>query len=405
MKAIFVAFTICLSLFANAQGFQVSLQGQRQQAMAGAGTAYIQDGASLFFNPGGVSFLETNSASLGATGVISHVQYVDKASSTVSKSSSPTSFPFTAYLVGGKKGGKIKYGLAAYTPFGSTADWEQGWTGRFVLTHIQLFAVYIQPTISYKINDQLGVGAGFVYSTGKVNVQKDIPVLDANENYGHAELDGKASGIGFNAGLYYKPTQKLSLGLTYRSKVNMDMKEGEATFTVAPSLSSSFPNGKFSTAITLPDIMTLGIAYQVNKKLALVFDANLVGWKSFDTVVFDYEQNTPELADTKSTYNYKNATAFRLGAQYKVNDKLEARVGIKHLGTSVRDGYLSPDVPDASHINYSAGFGYKLSSHFSIDASLTVQTMKREGEQKESGLKGTYKTNLYMPGLSVNYNF
>jgi long-chain fatty acid transport protein len=405
MKAIFFAIAVCFSLFANAQGFQVSLQGQRQQAMAGAGTAYMKDGASLFYNPGGVSFLENNSASLGTTAVISRVQYVDKASSTVSKSSSPASFPFTGYFVGGKKGSKLKYGLAAYTPFGSTADWEEGWTGRFVLTHIQLFAVYIQPTISYKINDQLGVGAGFVYSTGKVNVQKDIPVLDANEKYGHAELDGKASGIGFNAGIYYKPTQKLSFGFTYRSKVNMDMKDGDATFTVASSLSSSFPSGKFSTSISLPDIMTLGIAYQVNKKLVFVFDANLIGWKSFDTVVFDYENNTPELADTKSTYNYKNAASFRLGAQYQVNSKLEARAGIKHLGTSVRDGYLSPDVPDASHVNYSAGLGYKLSSHFSIDASLTLQTMKREGEQKESGLNGTYKTNLYMPGFSVNYNF
>jgi hypothetical protein len=53
--AAWIAFS--MPLVANAQGYQVNLQGQAQQAMASAGTAYMQDGAALFFNPGGVSFL------------------------------------------------------------------------------------------------------------------------------------------------------------------------------------------------------------------------------------------------------------------------------------------------------------------------------------------------------------
>ena len=43
-----------------AQGFQVNLQGQKQQGMGGAGTAFMQDATSLFFNPGGVSFVNGN---------------------------------------------------------------------------------------------------------------------------------------------------------------------------------------------------------------------------------------------------------------------------------------------------------------------------------------------------------
>src|SRR5690348_3966170 len=157
MKKILVALTVCLPFLAIAQGFQVSLQGQKQQAMAGAGTAYIYDGASLFYNPGGVSFLKQNSISLGATPVISHVQYLDQPTSETYETNSPVSYPFTGYVVMGKQGSKLKYGIAAYTPFGSTVDWEKGWTGRFVLNHLQLFAVYIQPTVSYKISEHLGI--------------------------------------------------------------------------------------------------------------------------------------------------------------------------------------------------------------------------------------------------------
>ena len=90
-------------------------------------------------------------------------------------------------------------------------QWEEGWTGRFALTRLELKAIYFQPSVSYRINDKIGIGAGFVYATGKVNLQKDIPVIDNNGKYGHAELDGKANGLGFNLGVYFNATKKLSV--------------------------------------------------------------------------------------------------------------------------------------------------------------------------------------------------
>lgn len=405
MKKIVTALTICLPFLVQAQGFQVSLQGQRQQAMGGAGTGLITDGSSLFYNPGGVSFLKQNSISMGATPVIAHTQYVDGPSSTVSETTSPTSYPFTAYAVLGKKDSKLKYGIAAYTPFGSTIDYQSGWTGRFILTHLQLFAVYVQPTISYKINDQLGIGAGFVYGTGKVNLQRDIPVIDGKGDYGKAELDGKAQGYGFNAGIYYKPSSNISFGATYHSQVDMKLDKGKATFTVPASLAANFPSGNFSTSLALPKIITLGMGYTPTKRLAFAVDLSMIGWKCFDTLTFDYEQNTADLQDTKSARNYENTFAYRFGAQYDLSSKFQGRLGIKYLITPVRDGYVSPDVPDATHVNYSIGLGYKIGKHIMADASFTFQRMERTDTNIESQLNGTFKTNIYMPGFSINYNF
>src|SRR5437762_4504717 len=242
MKKVVALLTICSPLLLKAQGFQVNLQGQKQQAMGGTGTALVQDGASLFFNPGAVTFLNKNSMSVGVTPVISHANFVDASSVNVSETKSPVSFPFTAYLILGKKDSKLKYGFAAYTPFGSTIHWEDGWTGRFALTRLQLATVYLQPSVSYKITDQLGIGAGFVYGIGKVNLQRDMPVTDDQGNYGHATLNGNAQGYGFNAGIYYKPLHNLSFGLNYRSQVDMKLKKGDATFKVPASMESGFPS-------------------------------------------------------------------------------------------------------------------------------------------------------------------
>ena len=46
------------------QGYQVNLQGQVSQGMGGAGSALMQDASSLFFNPGGSSFVHSNEISL-----------------------------------------------------------------------------------------------------------------------------------------------------------------------------------------------------------------------------------------------------------------------------------------------------------------------------------------------------
>src|SRR5690606_34211823 len=111
--------------------------------------------------------------------------------------------------------------------------WDDDWTGRYMVQSVSLSSVFIQPTLSYAFNDAIAFGAGFVYAFGNVDITKALPVQDMQAQDGHAELSGKASGIGFNAGLHIKASEKLQFGLSYRSAVNMKVKKGEASFTTA----------------------------------------------------------------------------------------------------------------------------------------------------------------------------
>lgn len=390
----------------KAQGYQVNLQGQVQQGMGGAGTAYMQDAAALFYNPGGASFVKQNEINVGVSPTLPNGQFLDKNTGQTSRTKSPVSYPFATYaLFGATDTSKLKFGLAVYTPFGSTVEWEKGWIGRFALTRLQLQSVFFQPTVSYKISNKFGIGAGFVYANGKVNLQKDMPVVDANGNYGHAELDGKANGYGFNAGIYFKPIAKFSVGLTYRSQVNMKIKSGDSKFTVPSSLSSNFPDGKFKAELPLPSVVTLGFAYNVNAKLALALDINYVGWNAYDTLAFDYEKNTTSLLDTKSPRMYKNTLAFRLGGHYKITEAFALRLGIAYGITPVQDGYMTPETPDANRINYTIGLGYSITKKFGVNASFLFTTLKREDTNLETNMSGTYQTNVCIPGISLFYKF
>lgn len=399
-------FAASLPLAVFAQGFQVNLQGQVQQGMGGAGTAYVSDGAVLFFNPGAVSFLKGNTIHAGVSPTISRGRFLDKNTGQVAETESPVSYPFAVYgAFELKDSSRLKLGLAIYTPFGSTVDWQDNWMGRFALTHLQLQSIFMQPTVSYKLTDKLGIGAGFVYANGKVNLQKDIPVANNNGDFGHAELSGSANGFGFNAGIYFKPVEKFSIGLTYRSQVNMKVESGDATFTMPASLGSNFPNGKFKATLPLPRVVTLGFAFMPNDKLALALDVNFVGWSAYDTLAFDYETNTPSLQDTRSARRYKDIFAFRLGGQYRITEKLAARLGVAYGISPVPDGYVTPETPDANRINYTVGLGYTITKSFGVNASFLFTALKREDTNIETKLSGTYRTNVCVPGLSLFYNF
>jgi long-chain fatty acid transport protein len=405
-QILLVVILISIPVLFNAQGFQVNLQGQSQQGMGGAGTAFMQDAASLFFNPGGSCFVNENSVNLGITPTFARGAFMDASTNNISRTNSPISTPFAAYaLFQPKDSSKLKFGLAVYTPFGSTVQWEDNWTGRFALTRLELRAIFFQPTISYRITNKLGIGAGFVYANGNVNLQKDIPLNNASGTFAHAELSGKANGIGFNAGIYFQPIEKLSVGLTYRSQVNMEVNDGDATFTVPSSVAANFPSGKFKSKLPLPNVTTLGFAYIINPKLNIALDINYVGWKAYDTLAFDYDTNTEKLLDTKSARMYKNTFAFRGGAQYKITPQFVARLGLAYGITPVQNGYVTPETPDVNRINYTAGIGYRFSDHLKIDASFLFTHLERTDTNIETNLSGTFKTNVIAPGISIAYKF
>ena len=185
----------------------------------------------------------------------------------------------------------------------------------------------------------------------------------------------------------------------------MKVSNGTATFTVPPSLGTNFPTGPFSSSLSLPSVLTLGFSDSLTSKLTLALDINYIGWKCYDTLAFDYKTNTTALLDTKLPRDYQNTFAFRIGAQYRVTDKIIARAGVNLELTPIKSGYVTPELPDANRVNFALGIGYKINSHFVVDASYTYENFKRTDNNTALQLNGTYKTYLSAPGLALTYKF
>lgn len=408
MKFTSTITALLISCSAFAGGFQVNLQGQKQTGMGHTGTGLLSDAATVFFNPGGISLLDSAfNINAGSSFIIPHVAFREAApGSYTTQNVQHIGTPFSLYATW-KKSPKdaFAFGLGVYTPFGSREQWPDNWLGQFLIREINLKTIFIQPTLSYRLNEKIGIGFGFVFATGSFSLRQGVPVQDGSGNYGEANLFGKASGVGMNAGIYVQATERFSIGLSYRSSVKTTINNGSADFTVPSSLKDYFPNTTFNTALKLPSVLNLGLGYQMNDwRFAL--DVNYVAWSSYDSLVIDFTDNTDKLEDVHSPRNYQNTFIFRLGAERKINDLFTVRAGTYYDLTPVPDGYLTPETPDSDKIGVTGGLSIYPIKKMHIDLSfLYIQGKERYDKNLETQFAGTYKSRAFIPGIGFGFVF
>jgi long-chain fatty acid transport protein len=391
-----------------AGGFQVNLQGQKQTGMGHAGIGLALDNAALVFNPGALIFVDSlGSFSAGASFIIPRTVFLDPNSTYVAQTINHTGTPLSVYAnFKIKKNSPLTFGFGLYNPFGSRVQWEDDWKGQFLLREISLKTFFYQPTLSYKITEKLGIGVGYIFANGDFSLRKGVPIQDSLGNYGEATLAGKATGKGFNAGVYYKLNEKFSVGLNYRSAVKVKVENGTADFSSAQTVSQYFQDSTFNTQLNLPFMASIGLGYHLNNKVKIALDINYVGWKSYDSLNIDFAKNSDKLADVASPRLYKNTFIFRTGLQYQISEIFCIRAGAYYDQSPVKDGYLTPETPDSDKIGISTGFSLTFKKYLYIDASiLYVEGLKRTDTNIETQFEATYKTKAVIPGINIGIKF
>ena len=412
---------------ASASGFQVNLGGQKNIGMGGVGVGLSLDQAAMFYNPGALAMVRENGVQVGFNAALARVSFRGENGSPQRDLDKQVVTPFNFYASFGPKDAKYKFGVAVYTPYGSTLKYADGWEGRYALTEITLQSVYVQPTASYAITPQLSVGAGLtILAYGSVNLQKDLPLPTGP---GHITLDGKTkTQFGYNAGIFFKPSDKLSAGVSYRSKIDATVESGDVTYSglagggSAAVVNRGFTAKNFTATLPLPAVASIGVGISPTEKLTIGLDASLTFWSAYRTLDFGFSGNngngpTDGLVGGSTTSTskryYQDALAFRLGGQYKVTDKLTVRAGAAYDFSAVKDGYVGPETPESDRVVGTTGLSYQVTENLGIDASFLFEAFQKRTQTQQQLLDngttdrvaGTYRTNIYVPGIGVHYKF
>lgn len=421
---------------ASANGFQVNLGGQKNIGMGSVGVGLSLDQAAMFYNPGALAMVRANGVQLGANFAIARSSFrSDIGGPQRNLQNQPVVVPFNFYASFGPKDAKYKFGVAVYTPYGSTLKYADNWEGRYALNEITLQSVYVQPTASFAITPQLSIGAGLtILAYGNVNLQRTVPLPTGDARL---TLDGKTGKVqfGYNAGIFFKPSDKLSLGVSYRSRLEAKIEDGDLSIAGLPAagsgsaalINSRFTATKFAVMLPLPAVASIGVGITPTDKLTVGLDAALTFWSTYRTLDFAFSGNNGNAGaataantglvggntSSSSKRFYQDALTFRVGGQYKVSDQLAVRAGAVYDMTAVKDGYVGPETPDADRYQLTAGLSYNVSEKFGVDVSYVFEDfLKRTQTQADlldngttDRVAGTYKTIIHIPGIGLHYNF
>ncbi len=407
------AILCLLTATTYAGGYRVSTQSNRQLAMGHTGVAVMSSADVLFFNPAGLVHLENKlNISAGGFGVFSDVNYQNRETGAFAETDSLMGTPF--YLYGSYAvSDKFAVGLGIYTPYGSNVTWPTDWEGSHLVNEIELQAIFIQPTISYQLFENVSLGVGAMIAVGSVDFNRNASrsLTDEQGNRSNVSIsDSGVTGIGWNAGIMFTPNDNLSIGFNYRSLIDIESEDGEATFSNFPNSPLVPANGVqgFTATLPLPAEATLGVAYKMDKWL-FALDYNRAFWS-------EYENLDIVFADGSESINpreYNDASTYRVGVQYMATESLTLRGGWYFDESPVQSGLFAPETPRNDSVGYTAGFSYNFSPRFSIDASFLYLRFKEVTESYDayadpgaspSPFSGTYKSRALIPGIGITYS-
>jgi long-chain fatty acid transport protein len=469
------AFLVVLTLMAAgvlagsgaawAQGFGVYEQSACMTGRGGAGVAApCADASGVYFNPAGLSF-DSTQLGLGGALIGPRGDFTDNTSKTVTNLNKKW-YPAPNVYFSTPLGKRVAVGLGVFAPYGLTTDWPESSQGRFLGYKSVVQGVYVQPTVAFKLNDRVSIGAGVDITYLNVELKQRIdlaaqtllvhPVLGTltfaqlnavcpaalcgtvkpGTDFADLTLKGHNYKTGFHVGLLAKATERVSFGFRWMSGQKVDINNGKITTTQIPLPGVKVPvttaggtvfvpvdtalapqflagaklsNQDATSQIPLPDQVVAGVAIQAASNLRLLVDYQFTRWSMFDVLPINGQYLKKNV-----TESYQNANGVRVGAEVAVTKNTVVRVGFDGHGAAAPAQTVTPNLPEGSRQEYTAGFGSQLSPRVRVDfAYMYLHQPTRSGRTGDGGKEvpttaennGVYVFNANIFNAALSFRF
>ena len=412
MKKVLLSIVATCSLL-NAGGYKVPEQSADSLGLAASNVAFSFGADAAYFNPANMMFLDGRHHFESTLGWF-HINSLDfKTDSGKTYSSKKfDSLAGTFSFVTPELYENCKFGLALAVPAAVGISWEDPETA-FTGKRFKLQVVELNPTVAYRINDKLAiaVGARGVYTKGKI--ASDFGV-------GYREIQGDAINYGYNVALTYRPIEELSFAVTYRSKVNLELKGHTDADFKGPLAPISY-HGKTRVEIPLPAQLVLATGYKFSDfTLLLAYERTY--WSKFKDYDFEFGDKTAAhtnppfgrffkaMMDDPVVKNAKDSNTYRIGLAYDVNEKLRLMAGFSYDEDITSSNHTGLELPNTTSKAYTAGLNYKFTDNLEVAFGYVYQHRDKKratdiatGAGKMSGEFDSGK--IQIVGTTFKYTF
>jgi len=357
MKRVLLSIVATCSLL-NAGGYKVPEQSADSLGLAASNVAFSFGADAAYFNPANMMFLDGLHHFESSLGWF-HINSIDFKSDDGKSYSSKKfdSLAGTFSFVTPEIYENWRFGLALAVPAAVGISWEDPETA-FTGKRFKLQVVELNPTVAYRINDKLAIALGAI------------------GRFGYREIQGDGINYGYNVALTYRPIEELSFAVTYRSKVNLELK-GSADADFNGQLAPISYHGKTRVEIPLPAQLVLATGYKFSDfTLLLAFERTY--WSKFKDYDFEYDDKTaahshPILGgyfkafmDDPVVKNAKDTNTYRIGLAYDVNEKLRLMAGFSYDEDITSSEHTGLELPNTTSKAYTAGLNYKFTDNLEV---------------------------------------
>lgn len=430
MKKRFTCFAVtAAAAFATtvyASGYRIPEQSLNATALSSAYVAHALNADAAYYNPANMSWMDDGAAVEGGLTYIHlpSISYEDNRTPAFNGESEDENFIIPNFHIVSPDYNNFRFGMTVVFPAGLSKKWADPFPRTFA-EEFSMTVVEANPTVSYKINNMISVavGARLLYSDATVKSQGAVTAVPAGAmgagvpptdeyTYISRDLDGDTYEGGYNLALSVRPTDKLFLAATYRSKVDLDM-EGDGTLTASPSfpygiIPGATYKGGGSVSVPVPAVLSLAASYSF-EAATVEFEYDRTFWSDYEQIDINYDRNLyhPVLTaafDDPVAKNWDDVDAFRLGITYNWNDNLQLMGGAGIDGNPIPDATLSFDLPDSDAWFVSFGFRYRM-DNLSFGAAY-LYAKKDDRKIVNSTLNGEFSDiSSHLLAVSAAYNF
>ncbi|MGF1866994.1 outer membrane protein transport protein [Enterovibrio norvegicus] len=393
-------------------GFQVSEHSASGLGRAYAGDAAIADNASVIGrNPAQMTMFKEAQLSTALHIVDPEIDITDTSNNQKASDVAPMQFVPATYYVS-PINDKWAWGVGLYTVYGVATDYPDAFEAGDVAGDTSLASVNLNPSIAYRLNEQVSFGAGInvVYAIAELNrhIGALAPTFES-DNFSEKliSMEGDTWGFGWNVGALFELDKDNRFGIAYRSEVELDFSgdftdhQGSITGTKGQVVTGDL-------SVPLPAVAELSGFHQLNPSLAVHYSMMWSQWSSFTELKATSAQCTSDGVQGvcfDKQEDYESVFRWSLGTTYDISEDWTVRTG---FAFDEKAGKSTLSIPDSDRYWFSAGATYRYSSNLTFDAGVTYIASK-SGTFTETSLTGertfSAKGAAYIGAMQANYSF
>lgn len=377
--AVGVALATVSSSSALAAGFQVNEHSANGLGRAMAGQAAMPENASvLATNPAAIGVFTTSEFSGSVSAIFPSVDVSGQITSTMPTEAgdvviaSEEAFeddiadtaviPSFFYVTPLNE--KWSVGVGAFSTYGLRSDYGDDFEALHFADTAEVESFTINPAVSYKVNDMLRVGFGLNITYADAEISSALPnslttVLGLPvANASVFKLEGDDIGYGWNAGIFYQPTNTTNIALSYRAETKLEL-DGEVSSALSAEL-----NQPGSLDLNLASITELAISQDLDDQWSVQASLVFTDWSTFQKLEANLASGDDFLIKEE---NFDDSLRASIGVTYVLNDAYTLRAGYAYDDGVVTVENRSLSIPDTDRHWVTGGVTYSMTEATTID--------------------------------------